>query len=177
LDQNIALFFWGFKDTFLYDIFNIISGKTYIIITCAPFIIIAFIKLKKRFLFYLLTAIIAFSVSDMLCYRVLKPSIKRLRPVYELKLTEETQADSRKIYSMPSNHASNIAAFFTVYFFLVRTYWTLLLANSILISLSRIITVNHYPTDVMAGMLAGLLIGGMAVYITSSLEKRYSSYG
>ena len=173
MDQNIALYFWSLRGTQIYDIFNVISGKAYIIITCMPFIIIAFINLKKRFIIFILAALIAFSVSDILCYRVLKPAIKRLRPVYELNLTEQKTADSGNVYSMPSNHASNITAFFIVYFFMAEKFRALLFVNSILISLSRIITVNHYLTDVIAGIAVGLSVGLISVYIASAVQGKY----
>ncbi len=173
MDQNIAFFFWDLHGSTLYDIFNIISGKTYIILTCLPFAIAGFIKYKKRFLFFVLTALVAFSASDLLCYRVIKPAIKRPRPVYDLNLTEQKPADTGKLYSMPSNHASNITAFMIVYFFLVRKCWALLLLNSILISASRVITVNHYLTDVIAGIAVGLLVGLFAVHIALSIQEKY----
>ena len=173
LDQNIALFFWGLKGSLLYDIFNVITGKVYILITCLPFIIIAFINLKKMFLIYIFTALIALSVSDILCYRVLKPSIKRLRPVYELKLAEQKSPDAGIIYSMPSNHAANITAFFIVYFFMIKKFWSVLLTNSILISLSRIIIVKHYMTDVIAGIAVGLLIGLTAIVVVTKIQRKY----
>jgi membrane-associated phospholipid phosphatase len=178
LEQEIAKYFWSIKDSILVDVFSIISGRLYISITSSILIIYAVIRLKKRVLLFLLAAAISWGVSDLLCYRVLKPAIKRLRPAVELNLNssrdnlvkKSSSTDSSfqlNNYSMPSNHASNSFAFFIVYFCLVKRYWGIALFNSALISVSRIIIVKHYPTDVFAGIAAGIIIGLCVIFIFS----------
>ncbi len=172
MEESIALFFWGMRDTQLFDIFNTISGKTYIILTCAPFIVLSFIKFKKKALTFLAAATIAVTASDIICHRVLKPTIKRLRPAYELNLSDQKtsirkKANNDKAYSMPSNHASNIFAFFVAYLLLAKRFWGLLFVNSFLIAASRVVIVKHYPSDVIAGMTIGSLIAIITVRLIS----------
>ena len=122
MEQDIAIYFWSLKDTLLFDVFQIITGKLYIFLTCAAFVIYAFLKQKRKALIFILAAVIAVAVSDIMCYRVLKPAIKRPRPSVELNFNgmEKTLNNEKnlqkKYYSMPSNHASNIFAFFIIYF-------------------------------------------------------------
>ncbi len=171
MEGNIALYFWSLNDTMLNDFFKVLSNKIYIITTCLPFIIYALFRFKQKSITFLIAVIVAVSVSDILCHRVLKPTIKRLRPAYELKLSENENPKASQKYSMPSNHASNIFAFFTVYFFYVRKYWILLFTNSVLIALSRIILVKHYVTDVLAGIAIGTIIALFVIFLFSFLKK------
>ncbi|MDY6967753.1 MAG: phosphatase PAP2 family protein [Spirochaetota bacterium] len=175
MEDNIALFFWGLNNTIVFSIFKIISSKIYIIITSGIFIIYAVIKLKKQSIQFLITLIISVSASDVICYRLLKPAIMRERPKVELKISSRSIETTRN-YTMPSNHASNTFAFFIAYFLLIKRYWQILLANSLLISFSRIVLVKHYPTDVMVGIATGIIIGLCTVYLISLIYKRKGIY-
>ncbi len=166
MEHGIAIFFWNLKDSILFEIFQIFSGKIYIIFTCTLFTAYAFFKIKKKAIVFVIAAVVSVSVSDLLCYRILKPAIKRQRPVAELMLknSQNTISLSESTvkppdYSMPSNHASNIFAFFTVYLVFVKKFWSLLFVNSVIISISRIILIKHYPSDVIAGIFLGIIIG------------------
>jgi undecaprenyl-diphosphatase len=178
LEQEIARYFWSLKDTLLFDVFQIISGKIYIFLTCAIFAVYAFVILKKKVIIFLLAAVLSVAASDLLCYRILKPAIKRQRPVAELNLNQsqnfpgQNTSSGKEDYSMPSNHASNIFAFFLVYLFYIKKFWPLLFLNSVLISLSRIIIIKHYPTDVLAGIFSGIIIGLVTVYLLSFIKRK-----
>jgi undecaprenyl-diphosphatase len=178
LEHEIAKFFWTLKDTILFEIFQIISGKAYIFLTCAAFSVYAFFKLKKKAVIFIIAAVLSVAASDLLCYRILKPAIKRPRPVAELSLdklqnaADQITSSDKQDYSMPSNHASNIFAFFIVYFLSVKKFWSLLFINSMLISLSRVILVKHYPSDVLAGIIAGLIIGFAIVKLLYLLLRK-----
>jgi undecaprenyl-diphosphatase len=178
LEHEIAKYFWTLKDTILFEVFQIISGKTYIFLTCATFAVYAIVRIKKKAVIFILTAVLSVVASDVICYRILKPAIKRPRPVVELNLdqsqniTGQSTSFGKQDYSMPSNHASNIFAFFIVYFCYIKKFWSLLFLNSILISISRIILVKHYPSDVIAGIFIGIIIGlGIAKVVYLILLK------
>ncbi|MBN2400777.1 MAG: phosphatase PAP2 family protein [Spirochaetes bacterium] len=173
MELEIAKYFWSLKESLLFDFFQIISGKPYILITCLIFIVYSFIKIKKKAAIFIIAALLSVAASDILCYRVLKPAIKRQRPAIELNLnkskqfSDQKELSSRKDYSMPSNHASNIFAFFIVYLCCIKKFWSLLFFNSVLISTSRIILVKHYPSDVIAGIFIGTIIGLIILYLVS----------
>lgn len=173
LEQDIALFFWSIRDSIIADTFKIISGKYYIILTTVPFVIYAVVKFRKRALLFILALILSVGLSDILCYRVLKPAIKRPRPSQELSLSGRISANLApavtRNYSMPSNHASNLFAFFIVYYMLIGKFSILVFINSLLISISRIVIVKHYPSDILAGIALGLLLGFIVVVILRRL--------
>ncbi|MFH0976938.1 MAG: phosphatase PAP2 family protein [Spirochaetota bacterium] len=176
MEQEIAKFFLTFKDTLLFDASQIISSRIYIFITCAVFITYAFVKVKHVAFIFLFAALMSVAASDIICYRVLKPLIGRPRPSIELnigtnmKLQNQEKQLTDKDYSMPSNHASNIFAFFIVYFLYIKRHWYLLLLNSLLISASRIILVKHYPSDIFAGAAVGIILGLCTVFLFRILK-------
>jgi len=171
LEQTIALFFWSLRDTLFFNIFGIISGKFYILLTSAFFIGYAIYKLKKKSIQFIITLILAVSASDIICYRVLKPAIKRDRPRVELNISERSSSIRENDHSLPSNHASNIFAFFIAYFVYIKRFHWILLFNSLLISISRVVLVKHYPTDVLAGITTGILIGLCSIYLVALFNR------
>ena len=119
--------------------------------------------------------LIATGSSDAICYRVIKPTVKRIRPSHQF-------ADARLLvgkggkYSFPSNHAANIttAMCLLAYFFRRPKYWFALIALSI--SFSRIYVGVHFPFDVAAGMTLGVAFASFWIMawmlLAKTLEKR-----
>ena len=103
----------------------------------------------------------------------LKNLVARTRPyevLDELKLLIEAQWD----YSFPSGHTgSSFAAAMAMYLTLPKKYGILALVGATLMGLSRLYVGVHYPTDVLAGMLTGILI---AVAVNFLLEKLYRKW-
>ena len=177
MEHELAFYFWSLRDTFVFNVSSIFSEAWYIVLTALPFTVCAFVKQRKRAFVFIITALLAVSVSDLFCYRVLKPAIKRSRPSVELDFSKGIVRDfsavavphKKNYYSMPSNHAANIFAFFMVYFLLIKRYWILLFVNSLFIAGSRIVIVKHYPTDVLAGIVVGIFVAGCFVFIAQRL--------
>lgn len=122
----------------------------------------------------LLPAVIAFLGSGM-AVQILKRLVPRLRPS---NLPEAIIAPDERIFhnSFPSGHtATAFALAFWVFLITRRTryrwwgYGALLLAA--LVGLSRIYRGVHYPSDVLAGALIGILWGAVACF---SLNARRS---
>jgi len=67
-------------------------------------------------------------------------------------------------YAMPSSHAANwFAATAVVWFYYRRTAALVLLPLAVLVSFSRLYNGVHYPSDVLAGALVGVTVGGVGV--------------
>lgn len=73
-------------------------------------------------------------------------------------------------YSFPSGHSTNAAAMFTSLAVNLRKRWFTLIAIAIplLAGISRIVVGAHYPTDVFAGWLLGII----TVFIIQLLQNR-----
>jgi len=102
-----------------------------------------------------IAAVAAFS-TELLVYKLLKRAFRRARPFDHLKGIRNLVAAPDR-YSFPSGHTA--AAFVTASMLTVCLPILLLPAFSwaLLIGISRIYLGVHYPTDVLAGLVLGLL--------------------
>jgi len=76
-------------------------------------------------------------------------------------------------FSMPSNHAANTFCAITVICFLYPKATILLLPAGLVLAISRVYMGVHYPSDVFAGMMVGIVCGSAALYLKGSIEKRW----
>lgn len=105
-----------------------------------------------------LAAFLAFAVTDPTCSYVLKPMFGRDRPCQAMTgvnvpATPKGEPVCGSGKSMPSNHAANTMAV------AVAANNPLLVFLSLLVGLSRIVTGQHWPTDVAAGWTLGAGVG------------------
>jgi undecaprenyl-diphosphatase len=110
----------------------------------------------------LLGMVVAIGLCDAVAYRYIKPYVKRERPkAAGVPVVLRPRGNDTRGFSFPSNHAANTFAGATV---LGMTEPPLLwpaLAAAGLVAYSRIYVGVHFPADVAAGSLLGLLIGGI----------------
>ena len=120
---------------------------------------------------FIILSLICFSVTDLVSAKVLKPMIGRLRPCYDPDLA----AVLRNLipcggkYSMPSSHASNHFGLAVFWFFSVRIMsrrkWYWLFFWALLIGYAQVYVGKHYPFDILAGALLGIVAASMIVII------------
>jgi undecaprenyl-diphosphatase len=126
-------------------------------------------KFKWQSWTVLLLAIIVVSITDALCSKVLKPSVKRLRPNHtpDLVVRMPNKDDGHSKYGFVSSHAGNFFALF-VYTALMlrlkRKKFLLLLIIPALIAYSRVYLGVHYPADVLGGAILGSSIAFLAFW-------------
>ena len=114
-------------------------------------------------------------LSDQLSAHVLKPLIARPRPCVALPGVHML-VEIKRSFSFPSAHAANFfatAAFFN-YFYPRYRWWYF--GAAFLVALSRVSIGVHYPLDIIAGGLLGVLCAYTVILIwrliESSLKKR-----
>ncbi len=115
-------------------------------------------KTRKQMLGALLGLILCIALVDNFIYRVLKPQFQRLRPPHVEKVIE-LRTERYAGYSFPSNHAGNNFAGAT---FLSSCYPALapvFFSIAALVSYSRVYVGAHYPFDVLAGGVIGIIFG------------------
>lgn len=121
----------------------------------------------------MLLAVVADAVA---CNMILKPLVARIRPCNvntAVQLLIARPAD----YSFPSGHTSvSFAAAFALYFSR-RKLWIPALVLAVLISFSRLYLYVHYPTDILAGAMIGIIMGYIGCRAAVFLEKPLTRRG
>lgn len=104
---------------------------------------------------------LALLFSLLICNLILKNAVGRIRP-YELAGITELLVDPPWDASFPSGHtAAGIASATVLLLNRHRLRWPALVL-AVLIALSRLYLYVHFPTDVLAGALIGVLCGVLA---------------
>lgn len=116
-------------------------------------------------------------LSDQLSSAVLKPLVGRLRPCKTLDMFRLLIHCGGR-YGFPSGHATNTAAaafLLTVYF---KRWRPLALFIVLMVGYSRVYVGVHYPLDVAAGFVLGVLCAGAVLivynrYVAKKLPERF----
>lgn len=114
--------------------------------------------------------LIALGIEIVCCNLVLKPLIARIRP-FEINTAIKLLVSPPHDFSFPSGHTGLAFAAVSVMFFREERIWIPFGIIAILISFSRLYLYVHYPTDVLAGMLLGLMSGWIAVKISRAYPQ------
>lgn len=114
---------------------------------------------RKYALRALLVTGLVISASDLFAYRLVKPAVARTRPSHVVELGGiMRQPKPANGYSFPSNHAINSFAGAATLSWYYPQLSILFYTYALLISYSRPYVGVHYPFDVIAGAIAGLII-------------------
>lgn len=146
-------------------------GESGIFFICVALALMVFRKTRKTGFMLALALIIGLAV----CNLTLKPIVARPRP-YTVRTDVIMLVEALNDYSFPSGHT--VAAFECAAVFLMRkrNIGIAFLMLAVLIAFSRLYLYVHYPTDVLCGMIIGVLSGVCAVklveFIYRKLDKR-----
>jgi len=118
-----------------------------------------FVRKEKKQGFHLLVALLLMLVSVNI---LIKPLVARIRPfdVYPITLLIKAPHD----YSFPSGHTavSFAAAWVLAHYY--PKYKVAIYGIASLIAFSRLVLFVHYPTDVLGGMVIGILCGYISLH-------------
>ena len=101
----------------------------------------------------------ALVVDALLCNVILKPLVARIRP-YDVNTAVQLLVSKPVDYSFPSGHtAASFASVVALFMAGERKLWKTALVLAVLIAFSRLYLYVHYPTDVLGGLILGLIAG------------------
>ena len=114
---------------------------------------------------------VALCLDAIICNILLKPMVCRIRPC-DVNQTVQLIIARPADYSFPSGHtAASFAAVAALYFAGAKKWWKITLPLAILMAFSRMYLYVHYPTDILGGILVGILCGVIAYLITKKKLK------
>ena len=103
--------------------------------------------------------VVALVVDVLLCNIVLKNLVARTRP-YDVTTGVHLLVAKLHDYSFPSGHtAASFASVTALYLAGEKKLWKFALVLACLIAISRLYLYVHYPTDVLGGILFGVISG------------------
>ena len=177
-DTDLFLILNGAHNSFWDFIMFWASDKFIWIPVYALFLFILWRKYSSKIWIVMLFAALLIFLSDQISVHLFKDVFQRLRPCNNLALEGMVHLVNGKCggsFGFYSSHASNIFAItvFVISLLGKKNPWILLLILiwADLIAYSRIYLGVHYPGDVIAGVVAGSLLGWMVARFLKNLLK------
>lgn len=181
LDKKLFVFFNSDISNSVFDVLMPFITKNPALLLLPVFLFLLLGVKSERFKVFILP-LSGLLLNDGVTH-LLKEIIKRSRPFVE-NSDVILLVGKGGSFSMPSAHASNVAAVSAVLGYMLwrnvkgrargvgMTYLFLIV---VLIDLSRIYVGVHYPSDVLVGTLLGLIIGLIVIYADALFTKGLSS--
>jgi undecaprenyl-diphosphatase len=136
---------------------------------------------------FIILTLLTFTFTDSITAQLLKPLFERPRPCHDPELQPFMRGlvDCGGLYSMPSNHAANHFGLATFWYFTIREMngrkWSWLWIWAAVICYAQIYVGKHYPFDILAGAVFGVLTGlvtfRLFVYWESRQRNRSLLFG
>ena len=117
------------------------------------------------------TVLSALVICLVVCNLTVKPLVARIRP-FDLKEGIDLIIKKPGDYSVPSGHTAASFAAAAALFAYHKKWGTGALIVAALIAFSRLYLYVHYPSDVFAGLLLGLLAAAIAYYIVKTVYDK-----
>ena len=112
---------------------------------------------------------VALILGLIVCNITIKPLVARVRP-YDVKGIMPYLCEVQKDFSFPSGHTTASFEGATVILLRHRKWGIAACVLAALIAFSRMYLYVHYPTDILAGLVLGVLFGFLGVLIVNKLD-------
>ena len=114
---------------------------------------------------------VSLAIEALCCNVILKPLAARIRP-FDMNTAVQLLISPPTDFSFPSGHTGAAFAAASALFFCKNRLWIAALVLAILIAFSRLYLYVHYPTDVLGGILLGILSGWLGYTLVGLIKKK-----
>lgn len=136
------------------------------------YLMLCFRKTRKT----AVASMISMAIGLIVVNVALKNWVARVRP-YELIEGLNLMIEKQHDFSFPSGHATNsLACAWVMFRLLDKKYGIPALVLALLVSFSRLYVGVHYPTDVFAGIIVGIVAAELAIVIVNALRRRFPAF-
>lgn len=118
---------------------------------------------------------IALALEIVCCNVILKPFVARIRPC-DVNTAVQLLIERPLDYSFPSGHTASSFAAASALYFGRKKLWIPAAILAGLIGFSRLYLYVHYPTDVLAGALIGIMMGWIGFVLANAISARLSKH-
>ncbi len=156
------------RQGFIYDFFFFWTDFSQSRWALLIFILFLFYRIGwRRILLPSLFTIIAVGLADLISMRIVKALVMRPRPNFI-----GLDCSLSNCWGFVSSHSTNItaAAIFLCLFYKKNIYWALPIV--VLVCFSRIYLIDHYPLDVLGGMILGAFIGTIVWLMSLKIRNK-----
>lgn len=127
--------------------------------------------ITKKYRRYGLMIIFALILCLVIGNLSLKPLVARIRPFDAMPILDALLITPPTDFSFPSGHTMSSFASSVVLFYMNKRIGIFALILGSFIGFSRLYLYVHYPSDVLGGMIIGLLLGNAAIALFNKIEK------
>lgn len=145
-------------------------GNSGILFIAVGVILLLFKKTRRVGMAALLALLIGYLITNL----TLKPLVSRPRPWLDVEGLINLVGESA-YRSFPSGHSTSAFAFAFALLFGAPKKWMKWVAMivAVLMALSRLYVGVHYPTDIVGGLLVGLLAGWLAWQLCKRIKNKH----
>ena len=113
----------------------------------------------------------ALLVDLVICNGILKPLVHIIRP-FDVRTGIELLVKRPTDFSFPSGHtAASFASVMALYLAGEKKIWISSLGLAVLIAFSRLYLYVHYPTDVLGGVIIGVMAGALGYWLVKKVQE------
>lgn len=114
---------------------------------------------------------VALILGLIFCNMTLKPLVGRIRP-YDVAGIQPYLIEVQHDFSFPSGHTTASFEGATVLLLRHKKWGVAAMVLAILIAFSRMYLYVHYPSDILGGVILGVLFGWLGCVIVTAIEKK-----